>query len=407
MATALAESTRIVLIGIRNAGKSSLMNTLFEKDISIISSTPGTTTDPVTRQMELGALGPVAITDTAGLDDEGELGKMRVMKTLESSAASAINIFVTPQDKAPTIEEKEILKELLIKNSRTPLVCVLTHSDCPANIEKVELVSPVPKVKVNNLTGEGAQQLRNLLIEQKEKLIPEMTPLEGLVDEGDLAVLVTPIDLAAPKGRLIMPQVQTIRDLLDKDCASLVVKERELYSFYNNLIQKPKLVITDSQVFHKVAADIPENQLLTSFSILFARKKGDLEEFIKGIINLKKTPEGGRILVMESCSHHRQADDIGTVRIPRLFRQLVHSNVEFDFTRTLPSDEDLEKYYMVIHCAGCMINREKMMDRLERIRRKGVFITNYGLFLGWVNGLLPRALEPFRDLYEEYREAFD
>lgn len=407
MATALAESIRIVLIGIRNAGKSSLMNNLFEKDISIISSTPGTTTDPVTRQMEMGALGAVAVTDTAGLDDEGDLGKMRVLKTLESSTSSSINIFVTPIDSAPTEAEIEIFKKLVINNNEVPFICVLTHSDKVENNRKLELVALAPKVKVNNITGEGSLELRELLIRQKEKITVEISPVEGLVTEGDLVVLVTPIDLAAPKGRLIMPQVQTIRDLLDKDCASLVVKERELFPFYNNLINKPKLVITDSQVFHKVAADIPEDQLLTSFSILFARKKGDLEEFIRGIVNLKNTPEGVKILVMESCSHHRQADDIGTVKIPRLFRQLVQPNVEFEFTRTLPSDEELEQYYMVIHCAGCMINRGKMMDRLERIRNKGVFITNYGLFLGWINGLLPRALEPFEDLYEEYREAFE
>ena len=407
MATALAESIRIVLIGIRNAGKSSLMNNLFEKDISIISSTPGTTTDPVTRQMEMGALGAVAVTDTAGLDDEGDLGKMRVLKTLESSTSSSINIFVTPIDSAPTEAEIEIFKKLVINSNKVPFICVLTHSDKIENNKKLELVAPAPKVKVNNITGEGSLELRELLIRQKEKITVEISPVEGLVTEGDLVVLVTPIDLAAPKGRLIMPQVQTIRDLLDKDCASLVVKERELFPFYNNLINKPKLVITDSQVFHKVAADIPEDQLLTSFSILFARKKGDLEEFIRGIVNLKNTPEGVKILVMESCSHHRQADDIGTVKIPRLFRQLVQPNVEFEFTRTLPSDEELEQYYMVIHCAGCMINRGKMMDRLERIRNKGVFITNYGLFLGWINGLLPRALEPFEDLYEEYREAFE
>ena len=406
MATALAESTRIVLFGIRNAGKSSLMNRLFDKEISIVSATPGTTTDPVTRQMELSSLGPVAVTDTAGLDDEGDLGQLRMIKTLESVKSSGINVFVTAKDKKPTEEEKKILKELLHKSNRIPFICVLTHNDREENSEKAEFVAPVPKVYVNNKTGDGIDSFRKLLIAQKEKLSPELTPLEGLVSEGDLAVLVTPIDLAAPKGRLIMPQVQTIRDLLDKDCASLVVKERELYPFYNNLIEKPKLVITDSQVFHKVAADIPEDQLLTSFSILFARKKGDLEEFIRGIIKLKETPKRGRILVMESCSHHRQADDIGTVKIPRLFRQLVHSDAEFDFTRTLPPEEELEKYFMVIHCAGCMINREKMMNRLDKIKRKGIYITNYGLFLGWVNGLLPRALEPFKDLYEEYKEAF-
>jgi [FeFe] hydrogenase H-cluster maturation GTPase HydF len=406
MATALAESVRIVFIGIRNAGKSSLMNRLFEKEISIVSDIPGTTTDSVTRQMELGTLGAVAVTDTAGIDDEGDLGKMRVEKALESASVSGINVFVTAQHRKPSDDEKKILKELFQKSGRIPLICVLTHRDLEENPEKMELIAPYPKVKVNNRTGEGSEDLRKLLISQKEKLSPEITPLEGLVTEGDLAVLVTPIDLAAPKGRLIMPQVQTIRDLLDKDCASLVVKERELFPFYNNLVEKPRLVITDSQVFHKVAADIPENQLLTSFSILFARKKGDLEEFIRGIINLKNTPEGGRILVMESCSHHRQADDIGTVKIPRLFRQMVHAEARFDFTRTLPSDDDLEKYFMVIHCAACMINREKMMGRLNKIREKGVYITNYGLFLGWANGLLPRALEPFKELYEEYREAF-
>lgn len=406
MATALAESIRIVLIGIRNAGKSSLMNKLFEKEISIISPVAGTTTDPVTRQMELGALGPVALTDTAGIDDEGDLGKQRVMKTMESAASSSINLFVTPGDKAPTSTERDIYRDLVIKSHKTPIICVITHSDREENQEKSQFLADALKVRINNLTGEGTGELRKLIISQKENISGEISPLEGIVQEGDLAVLVTPIDLAAPKGRLIAPQVQTIRDLLDRDCASLVVKERELLPFYNNLVQKPRIVITDSQVFHKVAADIPEDQLLTSFSILFARKKGDLEEFIRGIINLKDTPEGGKILVMESCSHHRQADDIGTVKIPRLFRQLIHSKVEFEFTRTLPSDEELDKYFMVIHCAACMINREKMMDRLERIRSNGVYITNYGLFLGWVNGLLPRALEPFPHLYELYRNAF-
>jgi len=407
MATALAESIRIVLLGIRNAGKSSLMNNIFEKDISIISSIPGTTTDPVTRQMEFGSLGAIAVTDTAGLDDEGDLGNLRINKTIESTSSSSINVFVTPINRAPIDIEIKLFDQLVKNNSKIPFVCVLTHNDKEVNQEKLDLVAIAPKVRINNLNGDGSGKLRELLIKQKDKISMEISPVEGLVSEGDLVILVTPIDLAAPKGRLIMPQVQTIRDLLDKDCASLIVKERELFPFYNNLKVKPKMVITDSQVFHKVAADIPEDQLLTSFSILFARKKGDLEEFIKGIVNLKKTPEGVKILVMESCSHHRQADDIGTVKIPRLFRQLVQSKVEFDFTRSLPSEEELENYYMVIHCAGCMINRGKMMNRLNKVRKKGVYITNYGLFLGWVNGLLPRALEPFKDLYYIYKKDFD
>ena len=241
-----------------------------------------------------------------------------------------------------------------------------------------------------------------MIVGLKEFVNFEISPLEGLVHENDLVVLVTPVDLAAPKGRLILPQVETIRDVLDRDCASLVVKERELKYFYDKLRIKPKLVVTDSQAFSKVAADIPENQLLTSFSILFARKKGDLALFVRGIRELKNTPDNARILVLESCSHHRQADDVGTVKIPRLFRQLVKHDAEFDFTRELPDNGKLKEYFMVINCAGCTVTANKMKLRLEVLKKNGVHATNYGLFLAWVNGLLPRALEMFPFEYELY-----
>ncbi len=405
--TALAETRRFVLIGMRNAGKSSLMNKLFDREVSIVSNVPGTTTDPVTRKLELGKLGTVSISDTAGLDDFGELGSMRTARTWENIKASSLYIFVTPANSAPAKEELEILKELTGKeNSKNKLLCVLTHSDKKMHPEKLKLTKDLECVYVDNMTGNGIDSLKQILINLSDQLDPEITPLEGLVTEGDLVILVTPIDLAAPRGRLIMPQVETIRDLLDRDCGTLIVKERELNQFYNTLKVPPKLVITDSQAFHKVAADIPENQLLTSFSILFARKKGDLEQFIKGIINLSEIPDGGRVHVMESCSHHRQADDIGTVKIPRLFRQLVNSKTRFSFSRSLPEDEELKSIDMIIHCAACMINRNKMISRLKKFDDHNIYVTNYGLFLGWVNGLLPRALEPFTDLYIEYKDRF-
>jgi [FeFe] hydrogenase H-cluster maturation GTPase HydF len=392
MSTALAESKRVVITGLRNAGKSSIMNNLFEKNISIVSDTPGTTTDPVTRKMELGELGPCAVSDTAGLDESGELGQMRKLKSLERLKTCDVVVFTTRADRPVEPEEKNILNQVI--NQKKPYIFVLTCTDLELNEEKLKWADDYRAIRVDNSSGEGLLSLKKRLSATKLKDGHEITPVEGLVNEGDFVILVTPIDLAAPKGRLIMPQVETIRDLLDRDCATLVLKERELKQFYDTLNIKPKLVITDSQAFASVAADIPEDQPLTSFSILFARKKGDLDIFVEGIDAIENTPKGAKILVMESCAHHKQADDIGTVKIPRLFKQLVRQDVEFDFTRKMPTDDELKEYYMVIHCGGCMITSNVMMDRMSMVKKNGTYITNYGLFLGWVNGVLPRALEP-------------
>lgn len=394
MKTPLAESRRVVITGLRNAGKSSLMNNLFEREISIVSDTPGTTTDPVTRKMELGDLGPCAVSDTAGLDESGELGLMRKEKSLERISTADAVMFASRSDTPVHPEEKKILNTLV--NRKIPFVFALTCADLEHHEEKIAWARDYVPCYINNGNGEGVDRLRKKLTNLKLEESVEMTPVEGIVKEGDFVILVTPIDLAAPKGRLIMPQVETIRDLLDRDCATLVVKERELKQFYDCLGVKPALVITDSQAFSQVAADIPPEQPLTSFSILFARKKGDLETFMEGVDAIEKTPAGAKILVMESCAHHRQADDIGTVKIPRLFKQLVRPDVEFDFTRKLPEEEMLKEYYMVIHCGGCMITGKEMKARMGQVTDSGPFMTNYGLFLGWVNGLLPRALEPFQ-----------
>lgn len=399
----LAEQIRIVLAGLRNSGKSSLMNNLFEKEIAIVSDKPGTTTDPVTRTMELGKLGPVAITDTAGFDDTGELGELRVKKTNERTIDSDIVIFTTKIDVDLTDIEKEFLDKL--NQSNKNFIVALTFSDKHPFTAKLDYLQKYKTIKIDNVNKNGFKELKENLITFKDKLNYEITPCEGLVNENDLVILVTPIDLAAPKGRLILPQVETIRDLLDKDCASLIVKERELKYFYDNLKIKPKLIITDSQAFNKVAADIPESQLLTSFSILFARKKGDIAYYINGIKQLKNTPENANVLILESCSHHKQADDIGTVKIPRLFRQLVQSKVNFDFAHELPDNNELKKYFMVINCAGCMVTRNKIINRINILKQNNILATNYGLFLAWVNGLLPRALEPFKYEYSLYTET--
>ncbi len=400
---ALSSSLRIVIIGTRNSGKSSLINNLFQRDVAIVSETPGTTTDPVTRKIELGSLGPAAVTDTAGLDDEGELGAARMKKAEAVINAADLYIFTTPGDRALTGAEKRILEKS--RNNR-PVLWAVTFGDRPVHPQKARLLEETEHVLINNLTGEGVNTLRQKIIGKKGLLAQEPSVLEGIVTQGETALLVTPIDSAAPKGRLILPQVQTIRDLLDKECGALVVKEHEIRRFYSMLAVRPKVVITDSQAFHKAAAQIPGDQMLTSFSILFARIKGDLDEFIQGITAMKLLGKAPNILVAESCSHHRQEEDIGTVKIPRLFRQFVDPEAEFTFTRSLPAPQELAAYDMVIHCAGCMINRNKMLSKIEAVKAEEIPVTNYGLFLAWVNGLLPRALEPFPQLYEKYKDAF-
>ncbi|WP_321991117.1 [FeFe] hydrogenase H-cluster maturation GTPase HydF [Marispirochaeta aestuarii] len=395
--TPLAEQSRIVLLGIRNAGKSSLMNALFGKKVAIVSRQPGTTTDPVTRSFEVPGLGPAAIVDTAGIDDEGELGALRIKAAMERIRSADMVIMVSPGQLSPTEAEEQLYSRLFGQEAETgkvPALLVLTRGRENLDEKKRSWLESTGGFRVENPEAKGIAEL----IAAIGKIAPaaEPTPLEGLVSEGDLILLVTPIDLAAPKGRLILPQVETLRDALDRDCASLVVKERELFRFYQDLKEPPKLVITDSQAFHKVAADIPEDQPLTSFSILFARKKGELDRYDPGLAALEKMKPAPRILMLESCSHHRQADDIGTVKIPRLFRQMVRRDAEFIFSRRMPEKDELKDLDLVIMCASCMLTRTKVMTRLDAFRDAGVPVLNYGLFLAWANGLFPRALEPLK-----------
>lgn len=400
--TPSSERITVGLFGMINTGKSSLMNNLFEKNLSIVSKTPGTTTDPVIHNIELEGLGPVTVFDTAGFDDTGELGNLRKQKTFEKLELSQIAVFVTRCDTELTEDEKTFLDTC--RRLQKEIIIALTFGDLKLYEKKISDLQEFKTVIIDNIQNTGTNELKKQLIGLKDKLEYEITPVEGLVNENDLVILVTPIDLAAPKARLILPQVETIRDLLDKDCAALILKERELKYFYDSLTIKPKLIITDSQAFSKVSADIPEEQPLTSFSILFARKKGDLAYFVNGIKHLENTPPNAKILILESCNHHRQADDIGTVKIPRLFKQIVKSDAIFEFAKELPEDEKLKEYFLVINCAGCMVTRAAMIKRINSLKKNNIYGTNYGLFLAWANGLLPRALEPFPLEYDLYKK---
>ncbi len=394
ISTPLAESPRIVITGLRNAGKSSIINNLLERDVSIVSATPGTTTDPVTRKMELGDLGDCAITDTAGLDESGDLGNSRKEKSLSRLNTSDIIVFVSRVDKPVEEAEKEILSDIIV--SKKPFVFLLTCCDLEINSDKQNWASDYYPIEIDNINRVGITKFRKKLCSIKIEGGHEITPVEGLVDKGDLVILVTPIDSAAPKGRLILPQAATLRDLLDRGCSTLVVQVEELKETYYKLGIVPKLVITDSQAFKEVSEILPEDQPLTSFSLLYARKKGDLDILLDGLDNIHSIPEGGKVLVMESCSHHRKEEDIGTVKIPKLFKNRVNKSVDFDFVRSLPNIKKLKEYHLMIHCGACMTTGNIMRDRIKQVRDAGVHITNYGIFLGWVNGLIPRTLEPLK-----------
>lgn len=397
MKTPLAEQPRIILMGIRNAGKSSLMNAIFEKQVAIVSSDPGTTTDPVTRSFEVPGMGPAGFVDTAGIDDEGELGLQRVKSTLERYKSGDMILFITSAATPPNEVERELYTSLFKKNREKPVLLVLTHAADGMDAEKALWEKESNGYQVDSPARRGIGELIEGLAAHKPE--PEAAPLDGLVEAGDTILLVVPIDSAAPKGRIILPQVEIIRDALDKDCAALVAKENELETYYGMLKVRPKLVITDSQAFCKVAAALPADQPLTSFSILFARKKGDLAQYTAGLENLRNLSAEANILILESCSHKRtQHDDIGTVQIPSIVRKKFSAEARFTHVRQLPNHEELKCYDLIIQCASCMLTRGKVLSRLETLKELSIPVTNYGMFLAMANGLIPRALEPVSTL---------
>lgn len=393
----------IGLFGRRNVGKSSLLNAITKQQVSIVSEYAGTTTDPVEKPMELLPLGPVLYIDTAGIDDVGALGELRMGKTRRAFDRTDLGVIVT--DGLWGEFEENIKKELSSRD--IPLVVVFNKSDLgrPDSVALEKLKADNAKVVfASAVKNEGVLEFRQALIDSAPADYINNPMIAGdLVGPGEMAVLVVPIDKEAPKGRLILPQVQTIRDLLDSDSYCMVVKERELAFSLEKLKSPPKLVVTDSQAFLKVAADTPREVPMTSFSILFARFKGDLATQVAGAMSIDELQAGDRILVAEACSHHPIGEDIGRVKIPRWLRQYVGAELKFEHVQGHDFPDDLGGYKLVIHCGACMWNRRAMLSRLLHCRNAGVPITNYGLVIAFSLGIFERALEPFPAAMEVYK----
>ena len=388
----------IAIFGRRNAGKSSLINALTNQEIAIVSSLPGTTTDPVYKTMEILPLGPVVLIDTAGIDDVGELGNLRIKKTIGVLAKADLMVLVI--DAGQTPGEKAYELELIRKAGEqgVPVLGVLNKIDLypEAKAPEFERLLGIRVVPASAASRQGIEQLVKEMIRLAPKDWSSPTILGDLINPGDTVVLVVPIDLAAPRGRLILPQVQTIRDLLDNDAMALVVKERELKTALAGLVRKPKLVVTDSQAFSKVDADTPGDIMLTSFSILFARYKGDLEALVAGALAVDSLKPGDRVLIAEACTHHRVEDDIGTVKIPRWLRRKAGGELRFDWSSGIEMPSELGQYKLIVHCGACMINRKEMLHRLMQAAGAGVPVVNYGVLIASLHGILRRALSPFR-----------
>jgi len=393
------------LFGRRNVGKSSLLNAMTRQDVSLVSDVAGTTTDPVEKPMELLPIGPVLFIDTAGIDDIGALGELRVQRTRQIFDRTDVGIIVTESGQWTEFEQG-ILTEL--QERKTPVVAVFNKIDLAepgAATQKKLTDQKVTIVSTCATGGNGLLDLREALIRSAPDDFINAPPLIGdLIPAGELAVLVVPIDLEAPKGRLILPQVQSIRDILDNDAYCMVVKERELRDALERLTRPPALVVTDSQAFLKVGADTPDEIPMTSFSILFARAKGDLNEFVRGALAIEKLKPDDNILVAEACSHHPVGDDIGRVKIPRWLRQYVGGKLNFNTVQGHDFPDDLSKYKLIIHCGGCMWNRREMLSRMLRARRADVPICNYGLTIAYTLGIFDRALQPFPAALETYRQ---
>jgi [FeFe] hydrogenase H-cluster maturation GTPase HydF len=397
----------IAIFGRRNAGKSSLINALTNQNIAIVSDVPGTTTDPVYKSMEILPIGPVVIIDTAGIDDVGELGTLRIEKAYGVLAKTDLMLLVIDPAKGTDRHEEDVIKRA--KENNVPVIAVLNKIDLYPEAQREEAGQKLnlPVVRVSALTKEGIDTLKLAMIKAAPKDWMSTTILGDLISPGDTIVLVVPIDLAAPKGRLILPQVQTIRDILDNDAMAYVVKERELKAAISNLKNKPKLVVTDSQAFLKVAADTPKDVLMTSFSILFARQKGNLMTLVEGIKAIEKLLPGDKVLVAEACTHHRVEDDIGTVKIPRWLTQHVGGNLDFSWASGIELPPNVGDYKLVVHCGACMINRKEMLHRMMMARQAHVPIVNYGVLIAYVMGILKRALEPFPEALQALNEKED
>lgn len=386
----------ITLVGRRNAGKSSLLNALTDQDVAIVSDQPGTTTDPVAKHFELLPLGPVTFYDTAGLDDHGELGRLRIKATQKILHRTDLALLVIGENGMGPVEQ-DILNTL--RQHNTAVMVVFNKTDLfPATARDLQycVTHALAFTSVSALAGKGMKELRQaIMAAAPNEFVQQPVLVDDLISEGDTVLCVVPIDLAAPKGRLILPQVQVLRDVLDSDAMSLVVKDRELEEALAVLRNDPDLVITDSQVVLKVAGVVPEHVPMTTFSTLFARYKGDLDTLVNGARAIDRLKDGDKVLLCEACSHHAVADDIGRVKIPRWISQYTGMDLEFVMYAGHDFPDNLEEFALAVHCGGCMSNRTEMLRRIRECTRRGVPITNYGVAISKVQGVLERVIRPF------------
>ncbi len=402
-ATPSADRVHIGIFGKRNAGKSSIINAITDQNLAIVSDIKGTTTDPVQKAMELLPLGPVVLIDTPGLDDEGELGTLRIQKAYQVLNKTDIAVLVVDSNAGMTAEDRKILDKILDK--KIPYVVVFNKSDLYKSHEEISKENLIPGdassqncILASAATGENIPDLKELIAKQIPSSKIEKHIVADLIQPGDFVVLVIPIDSSAPKGRLILPQQQTIRDILEAGATAIAVKETELPETLARLGTSPAMVITDSQAFQKVAADVPPEIPLTSFSILFARYKGSLKTVVQGAVTLDTLQDGDTILICEGCTHHRQCEDIGTVKLPGWIRRHTGRELCFEFTSGTEFPVDLSKYRLIIHCGGCTLNEREMKYRIQCASDQRIPITNYGTAIAHMHGILARSIEPFPEL---------
>ena len=396
--TPSSERVHIGFFGRRNAGKSSVLNAVTGQDLAVVSDVKGTTTDPVQKSMELLPLGPVVVIDTPGIDDEGELGALRVKKSYQVLNKSDAAVLVVDASLGLCEEDFAFIEH--IQKKQIPYAVAFNKSALAPSASLAKDLQYLKEhhidfVSVSTADLSGIDTLKEKIATLAKTEDTKLRIVADLIHPSDFVVLVVPIDKAAPKGRLILPQQQTIRDILEADATAIVVKEYELRDTLSHLGKKPRLVITDSQVFAKVSADTPADIMLTSFSILFARYKGNLPALIKGVTALEQIEDGDKILVSEGCTHHRQCDDIGSVKLPRWIRQYTGKEPEFVFSSGTEFPTDLSPYKMIVHCGGCMLNEREMKYRLACAKDQNIPMTNYGILIAYIQGILKRSVEPF------------
>lgn len=401
--TPSADRVHIGFFGRRNAGKSSIVNKVTGQELAVVSDVKGTTTDPVSKAMELLPLGPVVIIDTPGIDDEGHLGELRVRKAKQVLNRVDVAVLVVDATVGKTSVDEELIR--IFKEKEIPYLVVYNKADLLKTKDGNRLSSEnklnqnaEQSIYASAVTGQNIYELKERIASLAVTDELKLRLVGDLLEPSDFVILVVPIDKAAPKGRLILPQQQTIRDVLEAGAAAIVIKEDELSNALENLGKKPKLVITDSQVFAKVSKETPEDIWLTSFSILFARFKGNLKAAAAGAAAIDRLKDGDKILISEGCTHHRQCDDIGTVKLPRWIRNYTGKDLEFEYSSGRDFPEDVTKYSLIVHCGGCMLNEREMRYRQKCALDQEIPITNYGIAIAYMQGILKRCVEMFPDV---------